>query len=141
MDGSDNSMRAANAAISLAERHGSEVAAVHIVNFDQYLQSLGLYRVSYPTGLQKKVDEAKAEADKWFESMKKTADKSKVAFHGSVVDTPLSVVAAILNFAENEKGDLIVIGTRGRSGFARLVLGSIASGVVTYASCPVLVVR
>jgi nucleotide-binding universal stress UspA family protein len=36
---------------------------------------------------------------------------------------------------------LIVLGTRGRSGFKRIVLGSVASGVVTYASCPVIVVK
>ncbi len=37
--------------------------------------------------------------------------------------------------------DLIVIGTRGRSGFKKLLLGSIASSVVTYAHCPVMVVK
>jgi nucleotide-binding universal stress UspA family protein len=37
--------------------------------------------------------------------------------------------------------DLIVIGTRGRSAFKRLLLGSTASGVVTHAPCPVMVVR
>lgn len=44
-------------------------------------------------------------------------------------------------YAEKENVDLIVVGTRGRSGFKRLLLGSIASGVVTYAHCPVLVVK
>jgi nucleotide-binding universal stress UspA family protein len=34
-----------------------------------------------------------------------------------------------------------VIGTRGRSGVRRLLLGSVASGVVTYAHCPVLVIK
>jgi nucleotide-binding universal stress UspA family protein len=37
--------------------------------------------------------------------------------------------------------DLIVIGTRGRSGFKKLLLGSTASGVVTYSHCPVLVTK
>jgi nucleotide-binding universal stress UspA family protein len=36
---------------------------------------------------------------------------------------------------------LIAIGTRGRSGFKKLLLGSVASGVVTYAHCPVMVVK
>jgi len=36
--------------------------------------------------------------------------------------------------------DLIVAGTRGHSGFKELLLGSVASGVVTYAHCPVIVV-
>jgi nucleotide-binding universal stress UspA family protein len=37
--------------------------------------------------------------------------------------------------------DLIVIGSRGRSGFKKLLLGSTASGVVTYATCPVFIVK
>ena len=37
--------------------------------------------------------------------------------------------------------DLIVLGTRGRSGFKRILLGSVASGVITYAHCPVMVVK
>jgi len=43
--------------------------------------------------------------------------------------------------AEKEKVDLIVVGTRGRSGFKKLLLGSVASGVVNYAHCPVLIVK
>jgi nucleotide-binding universal stress UspA family protein len=43
--------------------------------------------------------------------------------------------------AEQKKVDLIVIGSRGLSGFKKLLLGSVASGVVTYSHCPVLVVK
>jgi nucleotide-binding universal stress UspA family protein len=46
-----------------------------------------------------------------------------------------------LEYAEKENIDLIVLGTKGRSGFKKLLLGSVASGVVTYAHCPVLVVK
>jgi nucleotide-binding universal stress UspA family protein len=52
-----------------------------------------------------------------------------------------SVIAEIVDYAENNNIDLLVIGTRGRSGVRRLLLGSIASGVVTYAHCPVLVIK
>ena len=41
----------------------------------------------------------------------------------------------------NKESGLIVIGTRGRSGFKRLLLGSVASHVVTYAHCPVFVAK
>src|SRR6187200_1372457 len=43
--------------------------------------------------------------------------------------------------AKENNIDLIVIGTRGRTGFKKLLLGSVASHVVTYAHCPVLVVK
>jgi nucleotide-binding universal stress UspA family protein len=42
---------------------------------------------------------------------------------------------------EEKNIDLIVVGTRGRSGFKRLLLGSIASSVVSYAHCPVMIVK
>jgi nucleotide-binding universal stress UspA family protein len=43
--------------------------------------------------------------------------------------------------AEDKDIDLIVIGTRGKSGFEKILLGSVASKVVTYAHCPVMVVK
>jgi nucleotide-binding universal stress UspA family protein len=46
-----------------------------------------------------------------------------------------------VEYAEGKKMDLIVIGSKGMSGIKRMLLGSIASGVVTYAHCPVLVVK
>lgn len=50
-------------------------------------------------------------------------------------------VEAITTFARQTKADLILIGTHGRTGFKRALLGSVAERVVRYAPCPVLVVR
>jgi nucleotide-binding universal stress UspA family protein len=50
-------------------------------------------------------------------------------------------VAEILKFADREHIDLIVIGSHGRTGFSRLLMGSVAEGVVRKAMCPVLVVK
>ena len=47
----------------------------------------------------------------------------------------------IVRAAKSKKADLTVIGTHGRTGFAKLFLGSVASRVVTAAPCPVLTVR
>lgn len=47
----------------------------------------------------------------------------------------------ILQFAEQEGIDLIVMGSHGRTGLSRLLMGSIAEGVMRRASCPVLVVK
>jgi nucleotide-binding universal stress UspA family protein len=141
IDGSKNSMEAADYAVKMAEKHGSEISAVHVVNIDQYLQSLGLYRLSYPDPIKKKIEEAKVEAQKWFAEITRNAEQMNVRVKTDVIDSPLSVVAAIVNYADREKADLIVIGTRGRSGVIKMLLGSVASGIVTYASCPVLVVK
>lgn len=48
---------------------------------------------------------------------------------------------AIIDTAKKEKADLIVMGTHGRTGFAHMMIGSIAEKVVRTASCPVLTLR
>jgi nucleotide-binding universal stress UspA family protein len=52
-----------------------------------------------------------------------------------------SVVGGIVDFADEENIDLIVVGTKGRSGLKKLLLGSVASGIVKYAHCPVMISR
>ena len=52
-----------------------------------------------------------------------------------------SAVSEIIEFAERKKIDLIIMGTKGRTGFKKILLGSVASGVVTYAHSPVLIIR
>lgn len=141
IDGSQNSTEAADYAIKMAERYGSEVDVVHVVNLDQTLQLLGIYRLSYPDPIKKKIEDARAEAENWFTEIIKTAEQRKVRVKTKVIDSPMSVVSALVNYADQERADLIVIGTRGRSGINRMLLGSVASGVVTYAPCPVVVVK
>ncbi len=58
-----------------------------------------------------------------------------------VVVSPISVTGSIVQYAERENIDLIIVGRRGRSGFKKLLLGSTASGIVTLAHCPVMLVR
>jgi nucleotide-binding universal stress UspA family protein len=50
-------------------------------------------------------------------------------------------VAEILRLADREHIDLIVIGSHGRTGLSRLLMGSVAEGIVRKAHCPVLVVK
>jgi nucleotide-binding universal stress UspA family protein len=52
-----------------------------------------------------------------------------------------SVIGAIIDYAANKDIDLIVIGTRGRTGLKRLLMGSVANAVVQHAHCSVLLVR
>ena len=47
----------------------------------------------------------------------------------------------LLTVAESERADVIVVGSHGRTGLAKLMLGSVSSHVVTHASCSVLVVK
>ena len=52
-----------------------------------------------------------------------------------------SVIESIIDYATTKNIDLIVIGTRGRTGLKRFFMGSVANDVVQHAHCPVLLVR
>ncbi len=69
------------------------------------------------------------------------SEEMGVDARGEILDAPEPVVKQIVDFAKNEKVDLIVAGTRGLSGFRKLVLGSVSAGLVSHALCAVLVVR
>jgi len=51
------------------------------------------------------------------------------------------VVETIISHAAKEDVDLIVVGTRGLGGFKKMLMGSVSSGIISHADCPVLVVR
>jgi nucleotide-binding universal stress UspA family protein len=141
IDGSEKSMEAADYAVKMAERYGSEVAVVYVIHMDQNLELLGIYRLSGPDPIKKKMEEAHAEAQKWFAEISRNAEQRKVHVKTDVIEFPMSVVSTIVEYAVRENADLIVIGTRGRSGLSKMLLGSVASGVVSYAPCPVVVVK
>ena len=52
-----------------------------------------------------------------------------------------SVVTDIVNFAKSRKYDLVVIGSHGRTGFDKLLLGSVANGVSQKIKSPILIVK
>ena len=81
------------------------------------------------------------DASKAVDSIANLAKGSGVPVSSQVVRPDKSVVEAIIQFAENEKVDLIVLGTRGLGGFKKLLLGSVSSGVISNAHCSVLMVR
>jgi nucleotide-binding universal stress UspA family protein len=141
IDGSENAYRAASFAIDLAKRYGSELVVMHALELSQSLAYLGIYGMPTPQHIVEMIEAAKKEADPWFDHVKNEADRLQVKITSELIEAPLSLVGEIVNYAENNSIDLIVIGSRGRTGFKKVLLGSIASGVVTYAHCPVLVIK
>ncbi len=134
--------RRADYAVKMAEKYGSEVSAIHVINIDQNLQLLGIHRLSYPEPIRKKIEEARTEVQKWLTEITKNAEHRNVRIKTNIIeDSPMSVVSTIVNYADKERADLIVIGTRGQSGISKMLLGSVASGVVSYAPCPVVVLK
>lgn len=139
-DGSESSFKAADSAIEIATKHDSEVIVLNVV-----VSQLGFAYSSgmlvTPSSINDLLEKSAQEAQKWFDGIVKKGAANKVKVNTEGVASPTSVVPAIVDYAEKNNVDLIVVGTRGRSGLKKLLLGSVASGVVTYASCPVMVVK
>ena len=77
---------------------------------------------------------------KEFKKLELRAKKSKVSFSSTVIDSP-QTVKALINYAKNKKFDLVVMGSHGRTGWDKLILGSIANGVANRVHCPVMLVK
>ena len=90
-------------------------------------------------GSHDRVDQARSERETLLVKVVRTAREAGVTAEFLVWEgDPGSSIAAA---AEAEQADLVVVGTRGRSGAERMLLGSVSDHVVRHAECPVLVVR
>ena len=136
LDGSDSSFQAASYAVKLAKAAGAEVIFMHAVVNPPYVEykTAGLVIMHY-------IDEAKRHAEMWYKKAGDVASKEGVKFSSETILDVASPADSIVNYADGKNADLIVMGTHGRTGIKRFLLGSVASGVVAHAKCSVLVVR
>ena len=126
---------------SNAKRHNAELIAVNVLTSDIGYAYSSPGVESPPLTIREIILLAEDEVKKWLNDIKEKADKSGIQFRSEIIMAKRSAVSTMLDYAEEQKIDLIVVGTRGRSGIKKMLLGSVASGLVTYAACPVLVVK
>ena len=131
-DGSDYSMRAAEHAVSIAKMLDAQIIVVYVVdevvvnqikatereNVEQELKQDGKRYVKYVLGL---AENAGVKAD-------------SILAKGIPFEQ-------IVHLAKELNIDLIVMGTYGRRGAERILIGSVAERVIEYSSCPVLVIK
>jgi nucleotide-binding universal stress UspA family protein len=133
IDGSDASMDAADYAISLSkEYNNAELYALHVIRADVDLFG--------PHETSEFMITMRTEGKKYLNKVRLKANEKNIQIKTEIISST-NIAGGIVDYAEENKIDLIVIGTRGRTGFKKLLLGSVASHVVTYAHCPVLVVK
>jgi len=135
-DGSKCSDHAFNVAIDVAKKYNSKITIVTCLEKD--------YRTPW-YGPDSRVTDAllkkqKKAVDKNFSSLENVAKKSKVSISSKIMVVQ-SIVKSLLSFTTSNRVDLIVIGSHGRTGFDRLLLGSVANGISQKARCPVLIVK
>jgi nucleotide-binding universal stress UspA family protein len=137
IDGSDASMDAADYAISTSEQYNAELYALHVIHpadADLFGSTGEMTTAAYY------IIDINKEAQKYLDKVKDKASEKNIQIKTEVIAST-NTAGGIVDYAEDKDVDLIVVGTRGKSGFKKLLLGSVASGVVTYAHCPVMVVK
>jgi nucleotide-binding universal stress UspA family protein len=132
IDGSNASMDAADYAISISKQYNAELYALHVIHADVDL--FGPHETSEYT------TEMRNEGEKYMDKVRLKANEKNIQIKTEIISST-NIAGGIVDYAEENNIDLIVIGTRGLSGFKKLLLGSVARNVVTYAHCPVMVVK
>jgi len=132
VDGSENSLHAAKEAGDLARAMKSDIVRI-VVAFDGIPPYLG------EPNLQQAIDARMKEANVILQKAQNAVGKIPGEIHTELIEG--SPAEAVINVAKTRGSTVIVMGSRGLSTIAELVLGSTSHKVVSHASCPVLIVR
>lgn len=134
-DASGFSTRAFKSALDIAEPNKSKITLVTVVT-GMYQPSIG-----FSMKLNKDVLEKQNKAMKKLASHLQTAANKKGIRLSLKLLHNSSVSKAIRNYVKSHKFDLIVIGSHGRTGLNKVILGSVANDVAHKANIPVMVVK
>ncbi|HXP50276.1 MAG TPA: universal stress protein [Bacteroidia bacterium] len=140
IDGSEHSFKASEYALELAKSFGAQLYAV-TVTYIPASDHKSQKEVLSKSLVEDSSNNSMKDAGNWFENFTQNAKEDNIQLKTELINSARPVDYVILEYAEEQEIDLIVVGTKGRTGFKKLMLGSIASSIVTYAHCPVMVVK
>ncbi|MBV9192041.1 MAG: universal stress protein [Betaproteobacteria bacterium] len=139
VDGSATSKAGLREAINLAKGQGAQLQLVHVAD-QHYIALMGME--SSAAGMAEMMAGVKRAGHDILRSAKAAADKAGVKASSVLLETLTGPAAdVIVKQAKKSGADLIVLGTHGRRGVRRLVMGSDAEQVVRNAPVPVMLVR
>ena len=134
-DFSENSEHAFDYALTLAQKFGSRLIIMHVINEPVDLRGFYVPHISFEK-LEKEIEEG---AEKMMQKFCRTKIKEFTNYETLIVaGIPYE---EILKKADTEKASLIVMGTQGRKGIDHFLFGSTAERVVRTAKCPVMTIR
>src|SRR5699024_1044443 len=139
-DGSKLSAQAANKGVSFARQIGAEIVALHVtqpfaatVGFDGMAAAYAITDEDYERT-------AREQSNKYLRSVLDRAETAGVPATSRSMSN-FNVADGVVQAAKEENCDMIFIGSHGRSGLSRLLLGSVTIKVLNIAPCAVLVYR
>jgi nucleotide-binding universal stress UspA family protein len=135
-DGSPHSAAAASEGIGIAKRNSARLTVIAVVPAD----------IAMPTDVDFAAIQREKLADQEMQIAEKNARTAKEAAQKDGVDAQAFVMSgkpadAIMEIAKDKAADLIVVGSHGRTGLDRLLMGSVAERVIVLSSCAVLVAK
>lgn len=145
-DGSTEADLAARSAAELADKTGSELHVVHVLGiapwYPVYPEAAGFDGAALEDPMLEE-DLQRTSEQRARELLDAEAEKLRSA-GGTLAQAHLvegGVPEAVIGLAEEIGAGLVVVGSRGRGGIRRALMGSVSDSVVRHAHCPVLVVR
>jgi len=133
-DFSDSSKKAISDALDLAQTFGATLSLLHVLEPSPYLGEFTL-----PTMGEELLGDLERQASTALAQLLPEAQQAKIEVTRAVaIGSPSQT---IVETAEAEHVDLIVMATHGRTGLSHLLIGSVAERVVRTAPCPVLTIR
>ena len=143
VDGSEKSLEAADYSISIAQNSRAQLVILNVIETEPWLYG----EKAYEWGSPEKVDEAyankKVEIQKILDQIKKNAEAVGIQSNSEILLAPRTqgAVKAIMKYVEQQQIDVLVVGRRGNTGIKKMLLGSVANGLLTLANCPVMVIK
>ncbi|NWF74989.1 MAG: universal stress protein [Nitrospirae bacterium] len=128
-DGSKYSEAATESAINFAKSYGGDLMVLSVVDVTEE------FITRAPGMLEELVKKAKG----FVEDVRKRAEESNIKTTTYVREG--EAYRVITDLAKEKKADIILMGSHGRTGLKRLLMGSVTAKVIGYSPCPVLVVK
>ena len=141
-DGSKFGEKAAKVGIELAKLSGGKVIIVYVADINKYTSSAGLispFGGPSPEAIDNVVANIREAGEKATLHVKELASASGVTSDRLIVEG--NPPSEILRIAEDDKIDVIVMGSIGKTGLEKFLMGSVAEKVVHDSKLPVLIVR
>jgi len=141
-DGSKFGEKAAKVGIELAKLSGGKVIVVYVADIRKYISSAGLippFGGVSPDAIDNVVASIREAGEKAIHQVTELARASGVTSETLIVEG--NPPSEILRIAEDEKIDTIVMGSIGKTGLEKFLMGSVAEKVVHNSKLPVLIVR
>jgi nucleotide-binding universal stress UspA family protein len=138
VDGSTHSVEALRAATDFAKMGSAEI---YVISVAPFIGGMEDHEIS-PSRRERYIESVGKRANDIVKEACAVLDAEKVVCTSAeAITTIVSVHDEIIEFAEKEKIDLIIMGSKGLSQSSRFKLGSVASQVVKYSPCSVYVVK